>query len=182
MKFANLIGTTFDLYTMRAYHALFQLKKRLLIVLLPLCCGFLQDTSFNQKDFEKLKPIVGTWLNKRERGDIYETWMRKSEKEFAGMSYTLTNADTTPLEKVRLYIQGTEIVYAPVAAGQNGDKEVLFKLKSIKGNRFVFENLHHDFPKRIVYDFKSGDLLFAYIEGEVNTKSRRVDYPYKRIH
>ncbi|PSL24759.1 DUF6265 family protein [Dyadobacter jiangsuensis] len=167
---------------MRIYPSLSELCKNAVFFLFLALCAFAGQTTFTQKDFEKLKPIVGTWLNKRSRGDIYETWTRKSEKEFAGMSYTLAGADTTPLEKVRLYIQGNEIVYAPVAAGQNDDKEVLFKLKTIEGNRFVFENLQHDFPKRIVYDFRSNDSLYAHIEGEMQSRQRRIDYPYRRIH
>lgn len=167
---------------MRTYNPLSELFKRYLPVLLLVMCAFSQESIFTQKDFEKLKPIVGTWLNKRTRGDIYETWTRSSQTEFAGMSYTLANGDTTPLEKVRLYLQGSQIVYAPVAAGQNDEKEVLFKLKSIEASRFVFENLQHDFPKRIVYDFRSSDSLYAHIEGEMQSKQRRIDYPYRRIH
>lgn len=172
---------------MRVYLSCIEFFKRKSPVLLLLLCAFSQESTFDQKDFEKLKPIVGTWLNKRTRGDIYETWTRKSEKEFAGMSYTLASSggaagDTTPLEKVRLYIQQNQIVYAPVAIGQNDDKQVLFKLKSIEGSRFVFENPQHDFPKRIVYDFRSDDSLYAHIEGQIQSKQRRVDYPYRRIH
>ncbi|SDD89011.1 hypothetical protein SAMN04487996_102439 [Dyadobacter soli] len=167
---------------MRIYPSLSELFKRNVPLLFLAICGFSQDNAFTQKDFEKLKPIVGTWLNKRTRGDIYETWVRKGEREFTGMSYTVANGDTTPLERVRLYIQAQEIVYAPVAAGQNDEKEVLFKLKTIEGNRFVFENLQHDFSKRIVYDFRSSDSLYAHIEGEMQSKQRRIDYPYRRIH
>ena len=172
---------------MRTDPSLSVLCKHTVLSLLLVCCAFSAENTFTQKDFEELKPIVGTWLNKRPRGDIYETWTRKTETEFAGMSYTVVSAgvaagDTTPLEKVRLYIQGGQIVYAPVAAGQNEDKEVLFKLKSIEGKRFIFENLQHDFPKRIVYDFRSNDSLYAHIEGEVQSRQRRVDYPYRRIH
>ncbi len=167
---------------MRTYQSLVEPVKGKLCLLLIALAGFSQESTFTQKDFEKLKPIVGTWLNKRSRGDIYETWSRKSEKEFAGMSYTLANAATTPLETVRLYIEGSQIVYAPVAAGQNDEKQVLFRLKTIEGSRFVFENLQHDFPKRIVYDFRSNDSLYAHIEGEVQSRQRRVDYPYRRIH
>lgn len=172
---------------MRTYQSLLEVVKGKQCVLFLVLCGFSQESSFTQKDFEKLQPVVGTWLNKRARGDIYETWTRKGEKEFAGMTYTIANAgatagDTTPLEKVRLYIQGSEIVYAPTAFGQNDKQEVLFKLKSIEGNRFVFENPLHDFPKRIVYDFRSNDSLYAHIEGEVQSRLRRVDYPYRRIH
>lgn len=166
---------------MRTYQPLSKLFKYNLPVLLAVLCAFTQENTFTQNDFEKLGPIVGTWLNKRDRGDIYETWTRKSVNEFAGMSYTLTGGDTTPLEKVRLYIQAGQIVYAPVAARQNDGKEVLFKLKTIEGNRFVFENKQHDFPQRIVYDFRSSDSLYAHIEGKVESRERRVDYPYRRI-
>lgn len=167
---------------MRTYQSLLEVVKSKKCVLLLVLCGFSQQSSFNQKDFEQLRPLVGTWLNKRARGDIYETWTRKHETEFAGVSYTIANADTTPLERVRLYIQGAEIIYAPTAFGQNDQQEVLFKLKSFHGSRFVFENLSHDFPKRIVYDFRSNDSLYAHIEGEVQSRQRRVDYPYRRIH
>lgn len=149
--------------------------------LLFLTCSFSQDSSFTKNDFDKLKVITGTWLNKRATGDIQEHWDRKSETEFSGISYKINKADTVFLEKVRLYLLNKEIIYAPVAYGQNNEKEVLFKLKSMDRNRFVFENLQHDFPKRIVYDFRSADSLYAYIEGEIKSQTKRIDYPYSRI-
>lgn len=150
--------------------------------LLTVCCALVQQSSFTQKDFERLKPITGTWLTQRKNGNIYEYWARKSKTEFSGMSYTLAGTDTVPLEKVSLYLKSDEIVYAPVAFGQNDEKEVLFKLTAIEGNRFVFENPAHDFPQRIVYDFRSVDSLYAYIEGTVKSQRKRVDYPYRRLH
>ncbi|WP_353720848.1 DUF6265 family protein [Dyadobacter sp. 676] len=167
---------------MKPYTSLDECHRGVLVGLFVILCAFSQEGSFSRKDFEKLEPIIGTWVSKRTRGDIYETWNRKNAQELTGMSYALAGKDTTPLETVRLYFQGKDIVYAPVAAGQNDDKEVLFRLQAIQGNRFVFENARHDFPKRIVYDFKSADSLLAYIEGEVNGQPRRVNYPYKRIH
>ena len=167
---------------MRTYLSLPEPSGRALPLALIALCAFSQNAGFTQKDFEKLSPIVGTWLNKRTRGDIYETWTREGPTAFSGISYTLANGDTTPLEKVRLYREQNQIVYAPVAAGQNDEKQVLFRLKSMDGRRFVFENLKHDFPTRIVYDFRSSDSLYAHIEGKVQSKPRRVDYPYRRIH
>lgn len=167
---------------MATFSTLFEVITSGLVNLLVLCCAFSQESAFTQKDFEKLAPIRGTWFNKRTNGDIYEQWNRKSQTEFSGMSYKLTGKDTLPLEKVNLYLKGKEIVYAPVALGQNDEKQVLFKLKSIDGSRFVFENLKHDFPQRIVYDFKSADSLYAYIEGNVKSQPKRVNYPYRRIH
>jgi hypothetical protein len=163
---------------MRTFAFTLPTRPRVLTALLMVCCAFSQDSSFTRADFEKIKIITGNWINKRTNGDIYEHWERNSETELKGISYKLTGSDTVFLEKVRLYYQGKEIIYAPVAYGQNNEKQVLFKLKSIEQNRFVFENLLHDFPKRIVYDFRTADSLYAYIEGG----DKRINYPYRRIN
>lgn len=164
------------------FSTLFATTRAWIGALLVLSSAFCQQSSFSAKDFEKLSPIEGTWLHKRAHGDIYERWSRKSLTEFSGTSYKLSGLDTMPLEKVSLYLKGKQIVYAPVAAGQNDEKQVLFMLKSIDGSRFVFENPQHDFPQRIVYDFRSSDSLYAHIEGKVNGQSKRINYPYRRIH
>jgi hypothetical protein len=147
-----------------------------------LLAAFAGITDFSKQDFEKLKPLSGLWITKRTNGDIYERWERTGQSEFTGKSYKIVKADTVKLETMRLYRTGNEIIFAPVTAGQNDEKEVLFKLKSIQGNKFVFENLQHDFPQRIVYHIKSQDSLDAYIEGQIEAKNKRIDYPYSRIH
>lgn len=165
-------------HIMRTFLSNLQARSWVFMAPLVVCGAFLQDSSFSRKDFDKIKIITGTWINKRANGDIYEHWDRRSESEFSGISYKLAKSDTVFLEKVRLYWQGKEIIYAPVAYGQNKEKEVLFKLKSMEQNRFVFENIQHDFPKRIVYDFRTADSLYAYIEGG----NKRINYPYRRIN
>jgi hypothetical protein len=147
-----------------------------------LLTGLVVVDDYTQKDFEKLKPLSGLWITKRANGDIYEQWARTGESEFAGKSYKVLKTDTILLETMKLYYSGGEIVFAPVAARQNDEKEVIFKLKSIQGSKFVFENLQHDFPQRIVYDIKSQDSLYAYIEGKIESKNKRIDYPYNRMH
>ncbi|WAC12935.1 DUF6265 family protein [Dyadobacter pollutisoli] len=147
-----------------------------------LLMAFSQVTDFTKQDFEKLKPLSGLWVSKRANGDIYEQWARSSDSELTGRSYKMMKTDTMLLESMKLYHRGGEIVFAPVAARQNNEKEVLFKLRSIAGNEFVFENLQHDFPQRIVYRLISRDSLHAYIEGQVQAKNKRIDYPYSRIH
>lgn len=147
-----------------------------------LLMAFSGVTDFTKQDFEKLKSLSGLWVNRRASGDIYEQWARSSESELTGRSYKIVKTDTMLLESMKLYHREGEIVFAPVAARQNNEKQVLFKLKSIAGNEFVFENLQHDFPQRIVYQIISRDSLHAYIEGLVQTKNKRIDYPYSRIH
>lgn len=155
--------------------------KKGIMLLIAASCGFAQQQSYSQKDFEALGQINGTWRCIRSDGEIFETWKRKNNTEFTGISYMVSKADTVPLETVRLYIESGQIIYAPLTASQPQQQHVLFTLRSTDGHRFVFENPKHDFPTRIVYDFKGKDSLLAYIEGKVEGKPRRIDYPYKRM-
>lgn len=137
--------------------------------------------AFNQKDFERLVLLTGgRWVTQRTTGQIIESWKRSGASQFSGVSYQVSRKDTVFLETVRLFISGTDIVYAPTTYGQNQEQEVHFKLKSISRGRYVFENLAHDFPQRIVYDFKSEDSLHAYIEGSIESKPKHIDYFYRR--
>jgi hypothetical protein len=52
---------------------------------------------------------------------------------------------------------------------------VEFALKSSEGGRFVFENLAHDFPNRVIYE-RRGDALHGRIEGGDTS----MDWNYRR--
>jgi hypothetical protein len=143
------------------------------------------DMSFAQRfgkaDFKRMNAFAGNWETKRTEGTIYEQWRTGSQDELIGKSFKVSGRDTVQLETMRLYRAGNEIIFAPVTAGQNDEKAVLFKLKSIERNQFIFENPSHDFPQRIVYELKSPDVLNAYIEGKINAETKRIDFPYTRI-
>lgn len=129
-------------------------------------CLFAFVASAQQKDssipFEKL---TGSWLMERKNGtSMGETWEQKDANTMKGKSFLIQNGDTALLETVDLVKEGNEIFYIPVAYGQNDDKPVRFKLTSVKTGEYIFENPAHDFPKRIVYDFSSGNTLHAYID------------------
>ncbi|MCF0052389.1 DUF6265 family protein [Dyadobacter sp. LJ53] len=143
--------------------------------------AMIQSEGFSESDFEKLSAIVGSWKMQRAAGHMYETWRRVSPNAFAGVSYKIQNGDTVKLETVRLYLSNRRIIYAPVAFGQNDEKEVLFNLKSIQGEKFIFENPKHDFPQRIGYAFHSADSLHAYIEGSIDSKPRHINYKYSKL-
>ena len=45
---------------------------------------------------------------------------------------------------------------------------------------YIFENKEHDFPQRIVYENQGKKEMLASIEGELNGKSRKSEFRYKR--
>ncbi len=126
--------------------------------------------------FEKL---TGTWTLTTKKGNLMaEVWQKNDDKSMKGKSYMVKGADTMMLETVDWVKEGDDMFYIPVAAGQNDDKPVKFKLTSCNGNVYTFENPAHDFPKRIVYDFVSNEELHAYIDD--GTDKKRQHYHYKK--
>ena len=87
----------------------------------------------------------------------------------------MVEKDTTVLEAIELYHQDDHFWYVPVVPDQNNSLPVLFILISSEDNHFVFENPDHDFPQRIIYEFRPilsssetksspGDSLFVRVE------------------
>ena len=48
----------------------------------------------------------------------------------------------------------------------------------LEGQSAVFENLHHDFPKRILYRKNSDGSLTARVEGDGSEKEKPQDYHF----
>jgi hypothetical protein len=125
---------------------------------------------------EKLEWLLGTWKNRSENGDLYETWIKENDSVFLGKSLLIRGMDTIFTEIISLNASGNELNYIPTVSNQNNSQAVLFKLIKDTDRIFVFENLQHDFPQRIFYSNPSPDSLHAWIEGTVNGKSRKEDF------
>ncbi|MCF2447150.1 DUF6265 family protein [Dyadobacter sp. CY345] len=125
--------------------------------------------------------LLGIWKTEKKNGVLYESWEKVSDNELQGKSFKITGADTIVLERVRLALdQNFQIVFAVRVDGENDGKETLFYLSKVTGSDYIFENPKHDFPKRIVYAIPKGDLLHAYIEGEIESKNQRSDFKFTR--
>jgi len=141
-----------------------------------------QTASFSRKDFQKFDKLLGIWKTEKKNGMLYEAWRKNGDMELEGKSFKIVSGDTTILEKVRLALEeDSRIVYAVRVDGQNNNRETLFYLKIVTGSDYIFENLQHDFPKRIVYNISNKNSLHAYIEGEIEGKNQRVDFDYIRV-
>ena len=141
---------------------------------------FAQKTNFTESDFSKLEPLTGIWKKEKGGGYLFEAWQKVDASRMTGTSYQVKGTDRKELETVRLFFQKGEIVYAPTAFGENQEQEVSFTLKQIVKGQFIFENLKHDFPRRISYKMIGNDSLHAYIEGEIAGKLKRIDFKYAR--
>ncbi len=125
--------------------------------------------------------LEGTWKMGNGSKSFFEHWARRGPDELSGMSYRIKGNDTIVFERVRIAGSGSEINYLATVKNQNEGKEVPFRLISEKDQTFIFENLAHDFPQRVIYQFVFKDSLHAWIEGVQNGKPGREDYYYSRV-
>lgn len=142
----------------------------------------LQRQPSPKKTFKQLQVLKGTWKMSSDKGDLYEQWGDANKTSMTGKSYMIKNDKTFIMESVLLHYTHENIFYSPVAYGQNRDQAVDFKLTSSAGNRFVFENSYHDYPKRIVYHFVTNDSLHAWIDDGSDNGNKRSDFYYKRVN
>jgi len=147
------------------------------VILLAMACNtaIKQNSTENptMKTFRLLAWLEGNWERKTARGSMHESWQRLNDSTLQGESYVLRGADTVSHERIALKINGNEIQYVPTVRDQNIGKVVFFTLKPITSDTFVFENLQHDFPQRILYWQQHRDSLHAAVEGMQGEKMRR---------
>lgn len=125
--------------------------------------------------------IVGTWTIETNDYVMFEIWEKVDDDLLKAYSYVLVEGDTVFSEIVKIHKIDEEFYMTVEVPDQNEGGAVDFKLVENKDKKFVFENLEHDFPQRIVYESISDNKTFAYIEGESNGKYRREDFEFVRV-
>jgi hypothetical protein len=127
---------------------------------------------------EQFAWMLGTW--KREAGDkiLYESWAEPVGNTMLGEGYHIAKGDTVITEELRIQKIGNFWTYIPIVMN---NPPVLFTLIESDKSRWVFENKEHDFPQRIVYSQKNDGSLLAWIEGEIEGKVMKEEYPMQRM-
>ncbi len=117
-----------------------------------------------QKKLNDLSFLLGTW--KVENKETFETWKKISDKEFVGESYKTFNGEKKMTETLSIKIVNDEIVYEATVPNQNNGQTIPFTLNSTIEGRISFENLSHDFPKKIQYQKSSETKILVNVLGE----------------
>ncbi len=132
-----------------------------------------------QTNMQKLEWIIDSWVSEGVESNSYEHWEKLSDELFIGGSETVKNGDTIFSEKLKIVKEGEEIFY--IADVSHNPAPVKFKLTSVSETEAVFENPEHDFPQKITYKLKEGD-LYAAIEGNgKDRKWKKVEFLMKRM-
>ena len=127
-------------------------------------------------DLEAVSWMAGNWRIEEPNMTVEEQWMEPAGKLMLGMSRT-TSKRGSFFEFLRVEARADGVYYV---AQPRGNPPTDFKLVRSSANEVVFENLEHDFPKRILYRLDSANELTARVEGDASSKEQAQDFRYKR--
>lgn len=122
-----------------------------------------------EKNFNKLKKLEGMWESKNNI-IFFEKWKLIDDSTLSGKGYSLRDRDTVFSEVLRLNLRNGKITYLAKDPDQNRGAAVPFGLEKATRNKFIFENLEHDYPNRITYEFEKDSLLKIRLETAKGTK------------
>ena len=123
---------------------------------------FLFSCSGNKID--KLDLFIGTW--KLEGQDKFEFWEKQNKSKLIGNVYKFVDNEKIILENLSISEIDGKITLEAIVLNQNEGKPVEFILNEEEKECFSFENLNHDFPKKIQYKEISGNKMEISIYGE----------------
>lgn len=97
--------------------------------------------------------LEGTW--QLEGRETYEKW-ESTAAGFFGKGYKIKDGSEKVSETLEIRAIDGALFYLATVPDQNNGATVRFKLTEIGGDRAVFENPEHDFPKKLIYE-RNGD-------------------------
>ena len=131
---------------------------RSLLLLIFLLLNACSESNISRVDF-----LEGTW--KVEGAEQYEAWEFAGNNELAGYSYRLENDQKNVSETLAITSIDGNLVYEATVPDQNAGMTISFELNGQISDYLSFENLEHDFPKKIQYKYMSPDSLQVSVLG-----------------
>jgi hypothetical protein len=156
------------------------MKKGLLVFTAMLTLSAFVSKDTGKKTFKRIYKIEGTWKMVTKRGAVCEEWKKIDKNYLQSKGYMVKGNDTIINERVALTRNGADIFYTSTVEDQNNKQPIAFRLVKAEGNRFVFENPNHDFPKRIVYELVTADSLHAFVDDGNNESKNRQNFYYRK--
>jgi hypothetical protein len=131
-----------------------------------------------QPTVDRVGWLQGCWRLTRAESTIEEQWMAPRGGTILGMGRSVRGGKTSEYELVLVREQDGRLAYE---AHPSGQPSATFLSITASESTVVFENAQHDFPQRVGYRRDGADGLHAWIEGQVNGQSRRIEFPYQRV-
>lgn len=123
--------------------------------------------------------LTGTWVAETAATRVEESWLCPAADTMIGMGRTTngTTGRTISFEYLRIEKRDEVLVYV---AQPKGGRPTEFRLVRSGVGTATFENLTHDFPKRIVYSKEGPGTLVARVEGDASAGAKAEEVRYQR--
>jgi len=146
-------------------------------VFVVLMLAALPVTAGAQVPIARVSWLQGCWRMNVNGQTVDEEWMAPDGGAMLAISRTVKGGRLVEYEFVLLRERDGSLVYIAHPSGQVGGE---FPLARVDDDSVTFENTAHDFPQRIGYR-RRGDRLDAWIEGTLDGRSQRAEFPYARV-
>ncbi len=122
--------------------------------------------------------LAGSWVAEAGGARVEEQWLCPGPDTMIGMGRTTSVAKgkTVSFEYLRIEARGDGLFYV---AQPKGGPATDFRLVRLEPGTAVFENLAHDFPKRIVYTKGPDGGLTARVEGDASSPEKAEEFLYR---
>ncbi len=108
--------------------------------------------------------MEGTW--KMENKEQFEVWEKNAEGKLSGYSYKIANDQEVRMETLSIQKSEGQVVYEALVPNQNNGQAIPFTLNTAIQDLLSFENLNHDFPKKIQYQKLSDTEILVKVLGD----------------
>ena len=127
-----------------------------IILLLCLSCGA-------QNNLKEVYFLEGIWQIEGKQN--FEKW-KIGKHQLEGYSYSLAKGEEQVSETLLIKVEEESIIYIAQVPNQNKGRAIPFNLNRNVHDMLSFENLQHDFPKKIQYKQLSTTKLKVWVLGD----------------
>lgn len=127
-------------------------------------------------DLASLAWMAGEWTGTSGGVATTETWRAPEGGVMLGLHHDVTGPERSFFEYLRIVPDEDGVPVYHASPG--GHEATPFRLTECGPSRAVFENLHHDFPQRIVYQ-RDGEAMTARIEGVEDGEPRSSEWRWE---
>lgn len=145
---------------------------KMLKYVIPLYLLYVSPDALSQpcQSLNSLQWMLGDWVADNDKTVTRESWHQISAKTFEGFGESTNKYSNKrqSIELLRLVEMNDELFY--IAKPQQNKLPVAFKLTYCNNQHLIFENIEHDFPKKLEYKLNKNNKMFVTVSGEQEKK------------
>ena len=120
--------------------------------------------TYSSKDnLDQVQFLEGIW--KTENKETYEVWKKNTDGTMDGYSYKIKSGEKMVSEYLTIKMIDGNLTYQARVPNQNNGQTIPFVLNKTVKDQLSFENLNHDFPKKIQYKLIDAQTILVSVLG-----------------